>query len=42
LLDEVRHVDLNNMTPLQALQMIQQWQQTLTTKPKDAASKNKG
>jgi len=32
LLDEIRQVELNNVTPLQALQMLQQWQQALVTK----------
>jgi DNA mismatch repair protein MutS len=34
LLDEIRHVDLNNVTPLQSFEMLQRWQQTLTQKTK--------
>ena len=29
LLDELRRLDLNNLTPLAALQLVQQWQETL-------------
>ena len=30
LLDELRHLDVNNLTPLAALQLLQQWQATLS------------
>ena len=29
LLDELRRLELNNLTPLQAFQLLQQWQETL-------------
>ena len=29
LLDDIREVDLNNLTPLKALMLLQQWQQSL-------------
>jgi DNA mismatch repair protein MutS len=32
LLDEIRQTDLDNLTPLQALQLLQQWQHTLQAK----------
>jgi len=33
LLDEVRASDLDNLTPLEALKLIGQWQQQLTDSP---------
>ena len=34
LLDDIRRVDLNQMTPLAAMQLIQQWQETLAAEKK--------
>jgi hypothetical protein len=31
-LDEIRRVDLNHLTPLQAMQLLEQWQQSLEAK----------
>jgi hypothetical protein len=37
LLDEIRQLDLNGTAPLEALRLIEQWQQRLSSEP--AASK---
>ncbi|MCX5647467.1 MAG: DNA mismatch repair protein MutS, partial [Phycisphaerae bacterium] len=44
LLDELRRMDLNNVTPLQAFQLLQQWQDTLAKegKKKDAGVRGRG
>ena len=34
LLDDVRRLDLNNVTPLAALQLVKQWQETLAAEKK--------
>jgi DNA mismatch repair protein MutS len=34
LLDDVRRLDLNNITPLAAMQLLKQWQETLATEKK--------
>jgi len=36
LLDDVRRLDLNNVTPLAALQLVKQWQETLAAEKKRA------
>jgi hypothetical protein len=33
-LDDVRRLDLNNVTPLAALQLVKQWQETLAAEKK--------
>ncbi|MEN6457797.1 MAG: DNA mismatch repair protein MutS [Thermoguttaceae bacterium] len=35
LIDELRRVDVNNLTPLGALQLVQQWQETLARETND-------
>jgi DNA mismatch repair protein MutS len=40
LLDEIRQTELNNLTPLQALQLLEQWQRSL--QPKSANRSGKG
>ncbi|MEN6451841.1 MAG: DNA mismatch repair protein MutS, partial [Thermoguttaceae bacterium] len=39
LLDELRHVDVNNLTPLAAFQLIQQWQETLAKEGRNREKK---